>query len=427
VPKAVVKGMATAIDRPVMSDRHVCPVVVTGVGCVTSLGWNRTETFNALCQGRSGLRTGSWNHPKTGDQPWAGFPVDVPPQSLSPLWPDPVFPILQAAATEALADAGLEPQTWNPTRVAVAIGLSKGAVRLQSQWAHNVAGMANCPAAQRLGLAAAAPSAGASFIANLLGTTGPILAPITACATGLTAIRHAVSLLQNGVCDIALAGAADASLEPAMHAAFARMKSLAEPHFPHQPPQDWIRPWSPSRNGFLIGEGGAVFVLERARDVQNQGRTGIARITRMVAGAEAYHPTRPEGSGQVLTRLVQQATQGRDTEAVHLHMTATRGYDQLEARAVAEALGPQADACRVMASKTQIGHCLGAAGAVEVAICCEALRRQILPPFHPTHTEGFSTFGQPIGPQPLATPTGSILKIVAGFGGHLEICRFERF
>ena len=409
-----------------MNDPLAPPVVITGVGCVSSLGWNRHQTFEALCQGHTGLRTGIWHSSAFGPHPWAGFPVDIPPDRLLPLWPDPVFPILQAATTEALADAGLAPQNWNPTRVAVAVGLSKGAVRLQSQWAHDLAGMTRCPAAQRLGLAAAAPSAGASFISNLLGTTGPILAPITACATGLTAIRHAVSLLQQGVCDIALAGAADASLEPTIHAAFARMKSLAEPRFAGEPPQAWVKPWSASRNGFLIGEGGAVFVLERAADVQHKGRPAIARIARMVAGAEAYHPTRPDGSGRVLTRLVQQATQGVTTNTVHLHMTATQGYDQLEATAVAQALGPQANSCRVMASKTQIGHCLGAAGAVEVAICCEALRRQQLPPFHPTRTDGFDTFGRPIGPTAIATPTDSILKIVAGFGGHMEICRFER-
>lgn len=418
--------MATAIKQPVKSVPSAAPVVITGIGCVTSLGCNRTETFQALCHGKSGLRSGAWPLPGFGPRPWAGFPVDLPPGALNPLWPDPVFAILKAAATEALADAGLEPARWNPARVGVVIGLSKGAVRLQSQWAHDVAAMADCPAAQRLGLAAAAPSAGASFVTELLGTTGPILAPITACATGLTAIRQAVSLLQDGLCDIALAGAADASLEPVMHAAFARMKSLAEPHFPNQPPDQWVRPWSDSRNGFLIGEGGAVFVLQRAQDVHCQSRSAIARITRMAAGAEAYHPTRPDGSGHVLTQLVRQTTEGLTTDAVHLHMTATRGYDQLEAAAVAQALGPQADTCKVMASKTQIGHCLGAAGAVELAICCEALRHQRLPPFQPTRTGQFIPFGQPVGKEALNLPTQSIVKIVAGFGGHVEICRLER-
>ncbi len=413
-----------------MQDSNLSSVVISGVGLVTSLGWGRRATFQRLCAGEKAVGQGHWDSKQHGQQAWAGYPVTVLDQDLDPDWPDPVFNLLGSAADEALADASLDPLKWDPTRVAVVVGLSKGAVRLQSRWAGNPSAMQGDVAACKLGWAVAAPSAGSSFIASRYCTTGPILAPITACATGLTALRHAAALLKHGSCDIVLAGAADASLEPLIYAAFTRMKSLAGPSFPGESPETWVRPWSSRRNGFLIGEGGAIFVLERAEDVTRSGRTAIAKIDRMAAGAEAYHPTRPHDSSDVLSRVIRQVVhQCLDPvqiEAVHLHATATRGYDPLEAAAVSRSLGNQAQAAFMLASKTQIGHCLGAAGAVELAICCESLREGILPPFAHDGTLEFDPPGRPVGPVPIVKRIDNILKIVAGFGGHVEVCLLER-
>lgn len=413
-----------------MQDSNRPSVVISGVGLVTSLGWGRQSTFDRICAGQKAAVCGSWSSQQHGNQPWAGYPVNVPSNLIDPMWPDPVFNILAAAADEALADARIDQNTWNPDRVAVVVGLSKGAVRLQSRWATNPSSIAEDIAAQKLGWAVASPSAGASFISSRFSTAGPILAPITACATGLTALRHAAGLLKNGSCDIAIAGAADASLEPMIYAAFTRMKSLAGPAFPGESPEHWIRPWSASRNGFLIGEGGAIFVLERAEDVQRSGRTALAKIDRMAAGAEAFHPTRPDDSSEVMPRVIRQVVENGKSrvkiDAVHLHATATRGYDALEAGAVLRSLGEQADDAFMMASKPQVGHCLGSAGAVELAICCESLRRGILPPFAPDSNVDFDRPGQPVGLQAIHRRVHSILKIVAGFGGHVEVCLLEQ-
>ena len=412
-----------------MQDSNHPSVVISGVGLVTSLGWGCSSTFVRLCAGEKAVVSGSWPTHSHGNQPWAGYPVVVPNRLIDRLWPDPVFNILGFAADEALVDAQINPNLWDQNRVAVVVGLSKGAVRLQSRWAENPSAMSRNIAAQKLGWAVAAPSAGASFIASRYGTGGPILAPITACATGLTAIRSAAGLLKTGSCDIAIAGAADASLEPVIHAAFARMKSLAGPAFMGESPDHWIRPWSSKRNGFLIGEGGAIFILERAEDVRRSGRTALARIDRMAAGAEAFHPTKPDDRSEVMHRVIRQVVDQDKSQihidAVHLHATATRGYDSLEASAVMRSLENQADHAYMLASKPQVGHCLGAAGAVELAICCESMRRGILPPFAPDSNTDFQRPGRPVGPAAIRRSVHSILKIVAGFGGHVEVCLLE--
>lgn len=422
--------MATTIDAVAAGAMNAwtdCPIVITGVGLATSLGRSSGETFAGICEGRSGLRQGIWTHPGHEPQPWFGFPAEIAGCDLDPNWPDPVFSLLKSATIEALQDAGLSIGESDPRRVGVVIGLSKGAVRLQGEWAAKPDSMQKSPAARRLGLMAAAPSAGATFVSELIGSDGPILAPITACATGLTALRQAAQLLRQGVCDIAIAGAADASLEPMMHAAFTRMKSLAGPAFEGEPPQAWIKPWSARRDGFLIGEGGAVFVLEREAHLIRTVQRAIARITGMAAGAEAHHATRPRSDAELLSRVIRESlTHNQTVDAVHLHATATRGYDPLEAEAVGNALGNEAQSVWMLASKPQMGHCLGAAGAVELAICCESIRRQTLPPFDPEPIADFPRPGRPVGPTARRDQIDSILKVVAGFGGHLEACRLER-
>lgn len=405
-------------------------IAISGLGLVTSLGWGLDLSFQQLCYGRTGIRTGTWNLGEFGPGPWAGFPVEMPMGAEIAGWPDPVFSILDFATREAIADSGLSPDEFDPCRVSAVISLSKGPVKLQSRMATQWADDGTDPSAMPgMDWSRLAPSAGSTFVAQQFNFKGPLLAPVTACASGLTAMRQASGILAGGQADVVIAGAADASLEPFINGAFTRMKSLASPIAPDEPPEKWVKPWSSKRNGFLVGEGGAVFILERLADILATGRQPIAILEHCGAGAEAHHPTRPDMSAHVLTRTIQKAVSQYDSsaiDAVHLHATATRGYDPLESLAVRQALGTSADKPWALASKAQIGHCLGAAGAVELAICCEALRRQIVPPFEPIDQGDFSRFGKVPGPIAVHAPMRSILKIVAGFGGHVEVCHISR-
>ncbi len=406
-------------------------VAITGLGLVTSLGRNFSETFGNLCSGNSGLVLPGpaflMAHDDARGFP-PGYPVDRTWLDHDDFWDDPVFAILAATLEEAISQARIDFADVDPERIAVVVGLSKGAVRLKSRWVENPQAMASHPLARTLGWAGIAPSSGATFVASRIGAQGPMLAPITACATGLTCVRVAAGLLMDGSCDIAIAGAADASLTPMIESAFRRMKALATPIDASGSPAAWVRPWSANRNGFLIGEGGALFVLERERDVTASGRRAVACLSGWAAGSEAHHATRPHASPEALVRVIRESTSASREipDAIHLHATATRDFDALEASAIRQAFGPAHSSIRMLASKSQIGHCLGAAGAVELAIACGALFRETLPPFDPRPPFDFEIVGQPVGPRSIRIPTHSILKLVAGFGGHVEACHLTR-
>jgi 3-oxoacyl-[acyl-carrier-protein] synthase II len=407
--------------------RNRTPIAISGVGAVTSLGSNLDETFHNLCAGRaevSGGLEGSVGIAESEYGGLTGFPVDAGRLRRVGMWDDTVFSILEQALEEALSQARFEPTRIDPARVAVVVGLSKGAVRLQSRWAADPHAMASDPLAASLGLAGAGPSAGALYVASRIGSMGPVSAPITACATGLTCLRTAADMLEQGICDVAIAGAADASLVPMIEAAFRRMRALASPVEKDEPPGSWIRPWSARRNGFLIGEGGALFVLERVEDLNRSGRQPMAVLRRFATGSEAHHATRPNGSAEVLSRVLREALSSSRAvpSFVHLHATATRDYDPMEAAAIRMTLGPEHRKTCVVASKPLIGHCLGAAGAVELAIACKMLATGVLHPFEPRSPFDFAQAGHPVGPLPVRRGLESCLKIVAGFGGHIEAC-----
>lgn len=402
------------------------PIVITGVGLVTSLGWGMKTSFDRLSAGESGATTGTWNIRPGLALPWAGYPLPVAGPVPEKPWDDPVFSILDHATREAMADAGLSPGLIDPNRIGVVVSLSKGAVKKLSRQQLESHHGQHAPG----GYLDSSPSAGAAFVASLTGACGPCLAPVTACASGLTALRHGAALLERGLVDIVLAGAADASLEPLMYSAFARMRSLAGPIQPEEPAGRWLRPWSSQRNGFLIGEGGAVFLLQRLSDVDPARHPNPLVIERFSAGSEAFHPTRPRLTTEILERVIARAfvanPADQPPDMVHLHATATREFDMLEFQAVRRVLGKSLGYPWFVASKPAVGHCLGAAGAVELAISCEALRRQLVPPFAPASDSEMGHLVKTPGPLAQAYPLRQVLKIVAGFGGHMEVCLIDR-
>ena len=402
------------------------PIAITGVGLVTSLGWGMKSCFNRLVAGESGAATGTWNDSPFGPQHWAGYPLPAGGPVLEAPWDDPVFSILDFATKEALGQASLDLSSVRPDRIGVVVSLSKGAVKNLSQ-RHNLSNQGRPVPAD---LFLAGPSAGAAFVAAKTGAEGPAFAPVTACASGLTSLRHATALLERGEVDMVLAGAADASLEPLMYSAFARMRSLAGPRYKDEPVRSWLKPWSRHRNGFLIGEGGAVFVLQRLADVNLASCPCPLVISRCQAGSEAFHPTRPRLTSDVLERVISRALAGQSDnhspDMIHLHATATREFDTLEFQAVRRVLGNSAGRPWFVASKPAIGHCLGASGAVELAISCEALSRQVVPPFDPGPECEIPGPLKIPGPNAQSSPLVQVLKIVAGFGGHMEVCLIDR-
>jgi len=400
--------------------------VISGIGLATALGLTRDATWTGIRGGRSGA--GRLDRPDL-ESGFAGFPIE--PGAWSD-HPEPVLGLLDPIVAEAVADAGLLGLELDRDRVGVLIGLSKGGLR----------GLAQTRRATRIGTSlapvddealarawqAAWPSAGASTIARAYGWRGPCLAPVAACATGLVAALQGLDLIRRGICDVVVAGAVDASLDPLILGAFRRMKVLARVD---DSPARAVRPWSRDRSGFLVGEGGAVLVLERLAAVRRRGGSAYAELAGGAIGSDAYHETglNPDPTG--LARVIARALRNASVDpaliaAVNVHGTATGPNDPLECRAIRQAFGPSADRLACSASKAQVGHLLGAAGAVELAITALSVRDGLVPPTLNLDDPdpACDLDGTPHQGRPLAIPAA--LKLSLGFGGHLAAAVLRR-
>jgi 3-oxoacyl-[acyl-carrier-protein] synthase II len=241
-------------------------------------------------------------------------------------------------------------------------------------------------------------------------------------------VLQGADLIRRGVCDVVLAGSADASLEPFVLGAFRRMKILARDD---DDASRAVRPWDRKRSGFLVGEGGALFVLERAAAAGRRGVVPYAEIAGGALGADAHHETDlnpdPDGLAHVIRQaLGRSGVRPDEVDHVNVHGTATRANDPIECRALRLALGEAADRVACSANKSQIGHLLGAAGAAELAITCLALRDGFVPPtLNLTDPDPACD----LDATPLvgrSRPIRAALKLSIGFGGHLAAAVLRR-
>ena len=413
-----------------MSSRPLDPnrgVVISGIGLATALGPTAGETWAGLVAGRSAARFLDDLDPSLAG--FAGFPLGPGPREGEA---EPVVGLLQTLAHAALRDAGLDRDRLDPDRVGVLAGLSKGGLRSLRAVHEATRAVGNDRAQSERSIAQcwtlAWPSSGAAAIAGNLGFRGPCSAPIAACATGVLAALQGADLIRRGVCDVVLAGSVDLSLDPLVLGAFRRMKVLARVD---DDPTRAVRPWSRDRSGFLVGEGGAVLVLERADAVAERGGTAYAELAGGAIGSDAFHETGlnpdPTGFARLIERALRSAkVDPEEIALVNVHGTATASNDPLEARALRRAFGASADRLACSANKAQVGHLLGAAGSVELAITALSVRH------------GFATPTLNLDdPDPAcdldATPhqgrrldIPAALKLSLGFGGHLAAAVLRR-
>jgi 3-oxoacyl-[acyl-carrier-protein] synthase II len=395
-------------------------VVVTGIGLTTALGATREESWDGIRAGRTGLRAleGAFER-----FPFPAFGAPAVPK-VRCASDEPLHGIVDQAAREALIDAGLAPaereprlQGIDPQRVAVLIGTSKGGIRSLARLAE-----AECANGAPGAWEAYWPSSCASRVASRWGLEGPCIAPVAACATGLVAVWQAAELIARGTCDAALAGAVDAGLEPLLLGSFHAMRALARVE---REPRRAVCPWDCRRSGFLVGEGGAVLVLERRERARARGARAYAEVLGGAIGSEAHHMTALDQDPAALASLIGRALERagvRPDEVDHanVHGTATRLNDPLECRALRRALGPSAGQVACSANKAQIGHLLGAAGAVELAVVCLSIRDSVVPPILNLEDpdEDCDLDASAVA---RARKVDVALKLSLGFGGHLGV------
>ncbi|MGW6744488.1 beta-ketoacyl-[acyl-carrier-protein] synthase family protein [Streptomyces sp. NPDC055025] len=356
------------------------PVAVTGLGVVTPAGGDERSFWAGLRAGRSVARR---------REELAGIPVDfacavdgldvdaaVGGRSV---WRMARFVKLALiAARQAVADAGLDPAAWEPGRVGVVLGvgvggvsvLVDGALKLREQGPQSVSPLL---------VPMMIPNAAAGEVAIALKARGPSLAPVTACASGATAIALGRDLLTGGQCDVVVAGGAESVLTPLVVTAFARMGALSTRT---DDPASASRPFAADRDGFVLGEGAAMVVLERETDARARGRAPRALLAGAGASTDAYHPTAPEPHGRGAQAAVEAALRdagwsARDVQHVNAHGTSTHLNDAMEATLI-ERVYPHRPP--VTAPKGVVGHTLGAAGAIEAVATVLTLEHGVIPP-----------------------------------------------
>ena len=360
-------------------------VVVTGMGMVTPLGVNMQGSWTGMLEGRSGVRPISCFDT-------TGFPVtiggSVPDFDLSPYVSakearrmDGFIQLGLVAAEQAMEDAGLSITDENRDRTGVAVGSGIGGI-VTIETCHSVV--------LDRGPGRASPFFVPSCICNMVagqlsiryGMRGPNICITTACSTGTHNIGMGARMIASGDADAMLVGGAEKSTSPTTMAGFSAMKALSTRN---DDPEAASRPWDRDRDGFVLGDGAAVLVLEEL----TQARARDARIYAEVAGfgmsGDASHITSPPEDGAGAVACMRNALKDARLDAssvdyVNAHGTSTQAGDLAETRALNTVLGTSAGSVAVSSTKSMIGHLLGAAGAVEAVVSILSIRDSVVSP-----------------------------------------------
>jgi 3-oxoacyl-[acyl-carrier-protein] synthase II len=355
-------------------------VVVTGLGATTPLGGDVPTTWEALLAGRSGVSriTDDWI-------------AEYPAQLVARLATDPAEQldrvrarrldrsqqVAVVAAEQAWAESGAADSGVAPERVAVVFGTGiGGALTLLGQ--DDVLEEKGPKRVSPFTIPMLMPNGPAAAVGLAIGAKGGVHAPVSACASGAEAIRWGLDLLRFDRADVVLVGGTEACVHPLPMAGFAAMRAMSTRN---DEPERASRPFDKGRDGFVLGEGAAALVLERADSAAARGARVHARLAGAAGTADGYDLVAPHPEGEGAARAISAALRDAglspaDVGHVNAHATSTPVGDTAEAAAIRSAIG---DHALVSATKSQTGHLLGAAGALESVFTVLALRDQVVP------------------------------------------------
>ncbi len=352
-------------------------VVVTGTGVISALGSNTAEFWQALSTGESGIRELTGINPDQFRFRHAaevkGFDAEALFDSKELAFLDRFAQFALVAADEAVKQAGVEWTAGLSERSAVVTGSSFGGRGAEEAgyWElfHN-----NRTRVHPLTIPQSMSNAGASHISMRYGMQGPAYTVSTACASSAHAVGQAFWMVRSGMAPLAIAGGSEAPLYLGGLKAWEAMRVVSK---------DTCRPFSADRSGLILGEGGAMLILEPLDDALARGAVPLAEIVGFGMSSDAGHITQPSPDGAARAMRAAMDDAGMQPEQfgyINAHGTATEANDRSETAAIRSAFGEHANALAVSSTKSMHGHTLGAAGAVEAVACVETLRNGILPP-----------------------------------------------
>jgi len=407
-------------------------VVVTGMGCISPLGNTVADLWHGLMAGKSGAAPITHFDTLEYKTKFAaevkGFDGAALFGSREARRMDRFSQFAVASSTQAVENAGLEINDSNRDRIGVVIGSGIGGLGTLYE--------------QTLLLADRGPSrvspflipmmladTGPGMVAIHLGLRGPNMAVVTACATGTNSIGEAAKMIQRGMADVILAGGAEAAIVPI---AFAGMNVMGALSTRNSDPQRASRPFDKDRDGFVMGEGSAVLVLESLEHALNRQAHILAEFRGYGATNDAYHISAPAENGAGAAACMRMALTDAglsldQIDYINAHGTSTFLNDKSETSAIKTVFGEQAYSIPISSTKSMTGHLLGAAGALEGVICVQTIQEQILPPTinYETPDPDCDLDYVPNAPRP--AHIRNLMSNSFGFGGHNAAILFSRY
>ena len=396
-------------------------VVVTGLGATTPLGGDVPSTWSAMLAGRSGVKVLTEDWVET-------LPVHI--AASAAVDPSEVLPRVEVkrndrsgqfaliAAREAWADAG-SPE-MDGDRLGVVIGTGIGGV-LTLLASYDMLLEKGPRRVHPLAIPMLMPNSSAAHVGLDLGARAGVHTPVSACASGAEAMSFAVDMIRSGRADVVVAGGTEAAIHPLNLAAFSQMQALSTRN---DEPERASRPYDKGRDGFVLGEGAGVVVLETAEHAKARGAKIYAEIASAGITSDAHHIAAPDPVGRGAARAMQMAIaaagiSASDVVHVNAHATSTPAGDVAEAHAMNAVLGEGSKAC-VSATKSMTRHLLGAANAIETIATVLALHNRLAPPTVNLEDPDDNVTIDVVRGEPRKLPDGQIaaLNNSFGFGGH---------
>ncbi|WP_459954244.1 beta-ketoacyl-ACP synthase II [Paenibacillus pini] len=359
-------------------------VVVTGMGVVTSLGKDLDTFWNNLIEGKSGVsHIESFDVSDYTTQIASSVKDFVPEDYLDRKEArkmDRFVQLAVVAGQAALKNSGLDIQKdADPERVGISIGSGIGGLGTWEDQ-HNILLEKGPKRVSPFFIPMMIANMASGQLSIMLGAKGPNTTPVTACATGSHAIGDSYKLIQRGDADVMICGGAEATIRPTGMAGFCAMRAMSTRN---DEPEKASRPFDKDRDGFVMGEGAGVIVLESLEHAKKRGAHIIAEVIGYGLSGDAHHMTEPDPDGParcMKMALRDAGIQPEDVDYINAHGTSTPVGDRSETIAIKKALGDHAYKVAISSTKSMTGHLLGAAGGVEAVICGLSLEHQKLAP-----------------------------------------------
>ena len=408
-------------------------VVVTGMGVISPVGNDVPTFWNNIQHGVSGIgpltKCDTAGLESRGSAEVKGFDpknyFEVKEAKRMALFTQYAV----AAAKEAWRDAGFEGPSAMPERTAVILGNGIGGREVDHE-AHKTLFEKGAQRISPMAIPKLIINEAAGNISMALNAKGPVLTIVTACASGTDAIGVALDVIRSGRADVVITGGTEAAITQVAIGGFCALGALSTKH--NDAPEKACRPFDLNRDGFIMGEGAGVLVIETLEHAQKRGARIHAELAGYGATGDAFHLTAPEPSGDGAARAIRVALQDAglkptDIDYFNAHGTSTPINDPMETQAIKLAFGDEARRLKVSSTKSMTGHMIAAAGAVEAIICVLACRDGFCPPTINYETPDPACDLDYVPNVGVTMPVRAAVSTSLGFGGHNGALVIKRF